>query len=62
MARGQIDGDYRLDSVWLKDFDIIAHVPRLDAKDENDTDTEYTYEADVNSTAEFKKIEFKICT
>ena len=46
----------------IKDFDIIAKIPYEGGKDENDTDTEYSYVIDNEYINELSDIEFKICT
>lgn len=48
--------------VFIKDFDIVAVVPHQGGKDENDTNTEYTYIIDDDYISELGAIEFKICT
>ena len=48
--------------VFIKDFDIKAVVGHQGGKDENDTDTEYSYVIDDQYVQELSPIEFKICT
>ena len=48
--------------VFIKDFDIQAVVGHEGGKDENDTNTEYSYVIDDNYVSELGDIEFKICT
>lgn len=47
---------------FIKDFDIVAAMPHEGGKDENETDTEYSYDIDEDYVSELGKIEFKICT
>ena len=48
--------------VFIKDFDIQAVVGYQGGKNENDTDTEYSYVIDDQYVQELSPIEFKICT
>lgn len=48
--------------VFIKDFDIVGIMPHEGGKDENDTDTEYSYDIDEDYVNELQKIDFKICT
>ena len=48
--------------VFIKDFDIVAVIPHEGGKDENDTNTEYSYVIDDDYVSELGSIEFKICT
>ena len=47
---------------WIKDFDVKAVIPFEGGKDENYTDTEYTYEINDDYINKLSDITFKICT
>jgi hypothetical protein len=49
-------------AAFIKDFDIKGVIPHEGGKDENDTDTEYTYVVDSEYVSELQPITFKICT
>ena len=51
-----------LGAIFIKDFDIQAVVPHEGGKDENATNTEYSYVIDDEYVQELSPIEFKICT
>lgn len=47
---------------FIKDFDVVGVIPYEGGKDENDTDTEYSYIVDSEYVSELQPITFKICT
>lgn len=61
-GRARIDADYRLDRLWMKEFDVKYYMPHEGSKDENNTDTEYEYNIDTDYVNELSDITFKICT
>ena len=63
-TRGRVDGDYRLDAIWLKDFSIQLAISKdTNVKDEDwQTDTEYTNIINDEYVEEADGIECKINT
>lgn len=55
-------GECPLGCAFLKDFDIVGVMPHQGGKDDNETDTEYSYVIDSDYVSELPTIEFKICT
>ena len=63
-TRGRVDGSYRLDAIWLKDFSIsLAIAKDTNVKDEDwETDTEYTNVINESYVEEGNDIECKVNT
>lgn len=56
------DASYRLDQLWMKDFDIKLTILNQDNKEADDSDTAYTNIIDANNVEELDDIEMNICT
>ena len=56
------DGSYRIDQLWMKDFDISLVIKGQDDEELEDTDTIYTNLISENNIEELDQIDFDICT
>lgn len=61
-GRGRINSNYRMDRIWISDFDVQVVQPKIGGAAEEDSDTEYTMYIDEDNVQELGDIEFKICT
>lgn len=56
------DGSYRIDQLWMKDFDISLVIKGQDDEELEDSDTIYTNLISENNIEELDQIDFDICT
>lgn len=56
------NSSYRIDAVWLSNFDIQAQIPNFLKDEDFDSDTEYSNVINEDYVNELESIDFNICT